>query len=763
MKKYLLSLTVLVAASSLSLSAKSKLNAHAQVCIDYYKQLQQNPKANLFKPLNMPFEINPISRSETFATVFVTMADGVTANDITAQGLNVLSQAGNIVIATGSINDIASLGETDLVKNIAFGGEAKATTYHARQRINMDAIHNGTDGLSQAYDGTGVICGLYDIGFDAHHPNFNKRDDKSTSRVQKVWTFVKTDGSYTEYSGSSLDNLTTDSSSAYHGTHVAGCMAGGYNEKPGTSNTFAFMEDEDSTPVIYNAFQKSMNNPYYGMAPGAELAVSCGQLYETNISVGISKVVEYAKSVNKPLVLNLSLGKVTDSHDEYDPETAYLDEIAKDAIVCVSAGNDGDGNLSIVKQFTANDSQTKFFLSVDTSVGYGTLTFYSDDDTKFTLTPFIYDYNALNDDGITFSTDITQNTIIANETGSGVTNSAAFSGAFENSALEFEVDDHANTSKRYSVTLSYKLQRNSTSNVRSTKILGFIAKGQPGHKIFITNFQSYGNVAFSTEGFDDCDVAGADFSINGYACGKNTICVGAFNTISKVPTIGGLIMSNNSDAFDQGKISNFTSYGTLYDGRNLPHICSPGTDIISSVNSYYSNTEYTDRASAKVTANGRSYYWHEESGTSMASPILAGALATWCQAYPQLTGTQAREIIIETAIQDEYTRNWQNKVQCGAGKFNALGGLKKLLGLDGVADIAADHTDVIVTGKGYNVYEAFVAGAKTVNAQIYNLSGQLVDSVKANADSVDIDASHLAKGIYVLRVNNNYSQRIAIQ
>jgi hypothetical protein len=102
-------------------------------------------------------------------------------------------------------------------------------------------------------------------------------------------------------------------------------------------------------------------------------------------------------------------------------------------------------------------------------------------------------------------------------------------------------------------------------------------------------------------------------------------------------------------------------------------------------------------------------------------------------------------------------------VQCGAGKFNALGGLKKLLGLDGVADIAADHTDVIVTNKGYNVYEAFVAGAKTVNAQIYNLSGQLVDSVKANADSVDIDASHLAKGIYVLRVNNNYSQRIAIQ
>ena len=47
-----------------------------------------------------------------------------------------------------------------------------------------------------------------------------------------------------------------------------------------------------------------------------------------------------------------------------------------------------------------------------------------------------------------------------------------------------------------------------------------------------------------------------------------------------------------------------------------------------------------------------------DSGTSMAAPVVSGALALVAQAYPWLTGKQLADVILTTAIPSPYRHLW---------------------------------------------------------------------------------------------------------
>jgi len=327
---------------------------------------------------------------------------------------------------------------------------------------------------------------------------------------------------------------------------------------------------------------------------------------------------------------------------------------------------------------------------------------------------------------------------------------------------------------RYYVLAEFLTSDNQTTNKDGNYKLGLIIKSKKaGQRVDV-----YGDAQLVY--FDDYDQPGwvkgsRNGSISDMACAANVISVGSYNVRNHWPSLDGYVYGYNKKGqgndFPAGEVSRFSSYGTLADGRNLPHVCAPGASIISSVNTYaVENTDlgYTDMAlQGKLEKGGKKYYWHQSLGTSMATPVVAGAIALWLEANPSLTVKDVIRIIQQTARKDNYVTNTGDPVQWGAGKFDAYAGLKQVLkeketnGINGVR-YAESQAVPVITMTGERSFSAFLAGAKQLNLRAYSLSGQLVHSLSAQGDELNVNASSWNKGVYLIQVNGGKAQRIVI-
>jgi hypothetical protein len=147
----------------------------------------------------------------------------------------------------------------------------------------------------------------------------------------------------------------------------------------------------------------------------------------------------------------------------------------------------------------------------------------------------------------------------------------------------------------------------------------------------------------------------------------------------------------------------------------------------------------------------------------MSSPLVAGCLALWVEADPTLTYSDVVDIINKTAVKDETVLSG-DAVKWGAGKFDAYAGLKEVLNRkSSVANIDADQTNRVLTkDMGGNVYNVFLGG-EALNINVYSINGTLVKSVNSSDSECNLDLSSLAKGIYVVNVNNRYSSRVIVK
>ncbi len=219
-----------------------------------------------------------------------------------------------------------------------------------------------------------------------------------------------------------------------------------------------------------------------------------------------------------------------------------------------------------------------------------------------------------------------------------------------------------------------------------------------------------------------------------------------------------------------GDISEFSSYGTLADGRNLPHICAPGAFIMSSYNSYYidakgMNDSNSDLGAMYTDKYGLTHYWGRMQGTSMSSPFAAGVFALWLEANPTLDVNAIRDIAKRTAMTDRYTQAG-DPVQWGAGKLDAYEGLKLALNYtSSVNDVLADKS-IIYQEVSPGVYDVFAQGARKLNAALYSLSGVQAASASADGDNLTLSAEGLSAGVYVLRIDadgNTQTHKVVVK
>lgn len=713
--------------------------------------------------------------ASTHVLGMIKLADGCTAEELEAEGVNVMRCSHGFAFVSVPVGDTERVASLKSVQRFQLARPVKVKNDIAHAAGGVDLIHAG-DGLEQAYTGKGVICGIVDNGIDPNHINF--RDENGNPRVgflahmtANMTTGAVNEKFYGNYTSDNVQYITsfkTDDATTYHGSHTLGSMAGGYR---GIAKVAV---GDLNTPVTIN----DMPNPYYGAAYESDIAVGCGDLYDVIIAYGVDHILEYAAYENKPSVVNLSLGSNTGAHDGKGLINQYFDAVAEQdkAIICVSAGNEGDMKIALNKTFTADDTEIKsFILGQDMSdygygfMQYGNLEMYSNDNTPLEIQAVIFNKSRGR---------VVQRYPLTVDLSTPGTGSYWVSSAdFQEAATDVIDTQFANyfdgyvgmgwsydeDSGRFYAILDYYAINKELRNSDGNYVLGFIVKGREGQRadLFCDGlFSSITN--FGIDGYDDGMYNG---SISDMATGNSILVVGSYDTRRDWASLDGLIYRSGYEV-NEGCISSFSSYGTLVDGRNMPHVCAPGAVVISSMNSYYVESGYTNSSSlnACVDEDSRSNYWGWATGTSMASPQVAGSIALWLEADPTLTIDDVKDIVAQTAVKDEYVLK-ADPVQAGAGKFDAFAGLKEVLrrANAGIGDISVDSERVLVKSLGDNRFNVFLAGVSSLEITVYDISGSQRFAQTVAADEAVVDLSSLTKGIYILTVNGQVSQKIAVR
>lgn len=733
MNKNLLVYGLMAVACSGTALAQSKINGAGLLMLDTYKNA-------------------PASRSgvaDVTVTAIVTLAADADASVLKANGCEISSQVADMVVVKAPLSVLETLANLDEVKAIDFGNQATPYLDVARSLTNVDIVHEGSDDAlsGHAFTGKGVSVGLYDTGLDPNHAAFY---DAATgkSRVKAIY-LERSNGAGSEITNADdIATFTTDDQTETHGTHVLGIIAG----SKGVEGKYA---------VTGKSGAQTGSIPYYGAAPEADIVVGCGDFYNECILDGIAKVVNKGTELGQPAVINLSLGSNSGSHDPSSTTGKFLDELGKKAIICISAGNEGDENMAVKQAFSARRNYLKTVVSGNTSASATlsyTVEFWSDDATVFDFDIVLYDKL---EQGITDKFTVNN---LNNRTASWSASESSAMAEQYTSSTSFRVTSGIDsaTGRYYVYVQAYVQPKGATSAV-----LGYNIVGTSGHTVYgyvNTLSNSQDDAVFASENITGYTNGTPDGSINGFGCGYNMISVGAYVSRTSAPYIGG---SSYMGSGRVGEIASFSSYGQTGDGRQLPHVCAPGAQIVSSISTYYTrnlSSFSADRTNAVSSLYNRDSYYYPMQGTSMSSPFVAGVVALWLEAWPDMTVSQCHDIIDATS---KFETTMESK-RWGAGKIDALAGLKMAIqNSASLNNVQADITDknLVIENLGGRQYEISLVNTSKITVNVYNTQGGLVLSNSANADSVTIDASQLVDGIYVVAVSTpdgQVSRKLAI-
>lgn len=726
---------------------------------------------------------------------FVTLADGATTADLREAGVEIVLDSKGIIIINLPYDRVEEVSSLPCVKSLSLQKSLSSNIDLGRQATGVSQIHAGAEPLDRAYTGKGVVTAIVDQGVDPNHISFKNSDGSSSigylSHVSAGSSSVPVISWYGDdvQNAQPISQFSTDTKSTYHGTHTLGILAGRYKGDVELASL-----GSDSKVSITNT-----SNPFYGVATESDIAVSCGDLQDVLIAYGIDYLYGYGIEYRKePMVLSLSLGSNTGPHDTSSSLVKMLDMVGKEMIVCIAAGNEGDLKIALPKNLTASDNKVKSLVypyayrydpespvtddefDLNNYIRYGSIAVYSNDSTPFTLKAFIYNRKRkrvamqmpVKGDGV--GTYYCSSTDWQMED-TDVVGDANFKKAF-NGYVGVGSMIHTESNRYYGM-VDYYIFNNRETNADDNYCLGFEVTGVDGQRIecycdgVTTWIDSEG-----LEGFDDGSCNG---SISDMAVGNNVIVVGSYNTRSEWGTLAGEKMWYEGAGFNTGHISGFSSFGTLADGRNLPTVCAPGSAIISAMsNPYldYATQSYTEDValaykngycSARATDNnGRTYYWKQEVGTSMSTPLVAGAIALWLEADPTLTIDDVKDIIAATSTRDEIV-NSEDSVRWGAGKFNALEGLKEVIRRAGagVEDVIVDghNSRLMVNPTSARCYNLFLGNATSLQINVYDLSGNSVYNLAVDGNEADIDLSSLGTGVYILNVNGVESRKLLVK
>ncbi len=591
----------------------------------------------------------------------------------------------------------------------------------------VDSVHAGLGGLGQAYKGEGVVIAVIDWGFDYTHPVFYD-DELSELRLVRAWDQNKMEGTPPELYGFGAEYIGQDAlliaqhdtdyvfGPGTHGTHVAG-IAGGAGGGP---------------DAIFDV-PGGENARFVGAAPEAELIFISLRRDAPSLIDGFNYVKDYAESVGKPFVVNMSFGSHLGPHDGTDLKNVGIDNLHGPGRVFVgSAGNNGTGNFHLDRNFAIHSDTLFTVVNIHPSANWGqTLSMWGSSNSSFSASILLVDAN--------------NETVHATE--------------FFHSQEEPQIEEitsvgagelHIRVQSTAAFTTNDK--PNIRLEVRNTSGLKIVLRAisDDSHLHIWSNARMqnrYTNWGWGLDPFYPGAVMGnTEYGMGEPAgVGKNVITVGAYRA-ERVQPNGNVIY---------GSLANFSSRGPTVDERVKPDITSGGVDVWSAVNSW------TTVADNPIEFNGNTYTFDQFSGTSMSGPFVAGIVALMLQADPELSAVDAKAILKATARLDNWTGDIgeEGTLNWGWGKANALAAILATQVLSASDEAVVDNDFVLAfpnptTDMLYLQMNEVSAGDTQV--RIFDLSGKMVKQQQFNysGSQLAVNMGDMPGGLYLIAVEN---------
>ena len=512
------------------------------------------------------------------------------------------------------------------------------------------------------FDGSGVIVGMIDTGFDVNHINFKSPDGKS--RISAVYFPADTTGAEpmldadtlpgSAYYGDQILSLTTDCT-GLHGTHTMGTAAGSY-----------------------------VGNPYTGVATGAELVVCAMPENEwtgVNIANSLKFIFHYAALAQKPCVVNMSLSSYAEAHDGSSYLCKVFEELSGNGkIIVVSAGNDGNKDVCLHKNLTSATDTLSTFLS-NQYHGYnlsGHLSMWSDSDIPFSMRAQVVDRTT---GEVLFASPWLSTMpgdsvfVVSSQTDS------VFAQFYDGEWLfASAVETNGKFHSDFVVDAKYK-------NANHAMRLQFTA----ANPVSLRGWGS-SNMRFITYGFPHHTSGDASMSISDLCTSDSVISVGAYCA----RTIPAVISGVNADVVKGAKlhqIAPFSAYGADMRGVLHPDVVAPGMAVVSSYSRYNQSLAVSNNwLTTLEQVDGITYPYGINGGTSMSAPVVTGAIALALQANPHLSIADVKTLLRLTSTRDSFVDS--DPIRWGSGKLNIEALLQRAqtlhpldLNLDGAVNV----------------------------------------------------------------------------
>jgi subtilisin family serine protease len=601
----------------------------------------------------------------------------------------------------------------------------------AREQSFHEQVVQGVQ-LLTPYLGTDVVFGLVDVGMDFRHNTF--KDADGNSRVIGAWlqagiTKQNSYGYGSIFDQGQMNNLTFDIRDESHSTHVAGIGAGRGN---------------------------GLGSRYMGVAPDADIisvsnAALPGSFQSTGQSTvadGVDFIFDRADNLDKPAVANLSLASNIGPHDgEAIFDLAINDLQGLGKIVVTASGNDGGTPLHIGRSILPNDTIRTFVNQNNTfRIGFIDIWAEAKQDICIRL-------------GIAGSNGVISWDNVLYCTSNPVTTNGRINNWFDYNVVT--VEKEFNGKSRIFIR----------SEDTGADVLCIEVTSPTGADVHLWNCGAGGSrgeefVSRNYPGF----IQGDDRFIIGEIGGNNPniITAGAYTSSYNFQDSEGNFrqIANTTDNF---RLAAFSSRGPNVNGVIKPDLTAPGNIIISSIND--SDINYSSRGNLEdylVVEGSDSNFnspYAAQSGTSMSSPMVAGAVVLMLEANPYLSNTEAIEILKETAYTDVYTGQLPvgGNNFWGSGKLNIFGAVQRA---EALFIRSNPNSSIKILSNPISdetlrlAFEDNTVGQYEIT--LYDTSGRLVQSwerelVASESPIIELGLQTVSTGYYIVVVSNPFN------